>query len=223
MADETKPNTPPEAGKPEPAPAAPKPEGAQAAPAAPKPAVPASAPKPPAPPPKPAGPTPQPWDNELTARLKRTYGSGIREASTYVGQPYLVVDKSLVHDILVIMCKDEQFDYCVDLTAVHYPKRDEQFELVYILYSFPNNIRVRVKTTIKEDEEIPTVTDIWPTTDWLEREVFDMFGIKFAGHPNLTRILLPEGWKGYPLRKDYSILLQDKEWVQINIGIESGQ
>ncbi len=80
-----------------------------------------------------------------------------------------------------------------------------------------------MKTAIAENGTVPTVTDLWPTADWLEREIFDMFGITFDGHPNLKRILLPDGWKGYPLRKDYPILLQDKEWVQINLGIESGQ
>ena len=212
MADESKPNTPPE-GSPE-----------EAKPAVPKPAVPAAAaaPKPPAAPPKPAGPTPQPLDTELTRRLKQTYVSGL-EAWSYVGQNYLVVDRNIVHEVLQLLRDDEGFDYCVDLTAVHYPKNEKQFEIVYILYSFPKNERIRVKTSIAEGEAVPTVTDLWVTADWLEREVFDMFGITFTGHPNLKRILLPDGWKGYPLRKDYPILLQDKEWVQINLGIESGQ
>jgi NADH-quinone oxidoreductase subunit C len=212
MADETKPNTPPE-GTPE-----------EAKPAVPKPAPPAAAaaPKPPAAPPKPAGPTPQPLDTELTRRLKQTYVSGL-EAWSYVGQNYLVVDRNIVHDVLQILRDDEKFDYCVDVTAVHYPKNEKQFEIVYILYSFPKNERIRVKTSIAESEAVPTVTDLWVTSDWLEREVFDMFGIAFTGHPNMKRILLPDGWKGYPLRKDYPILLQDKEWVQINLGIESGQ
>jgi NADH-quinone oxidoreductase subunit C len=212
MADETKPNTPPE-GTPE-----------EAKPAVPKPAPPAAAaaPKPPAAPPKPAGPTPQPLDTELTRRLKQTYVTGL-EAWSYVGQNYLVVDRNIVHDLLQILRDDEGFDYCVDVTAVHYPKNEKQFEIVYILYSFPKNERIRVKTSIAEGEAVPTVTDLWVTSDWLEREVFDMFGITFTGHPNMKRILLPDGWKGYPLRKDYPILLQDKEWVQINLGIESGQ
>jgi NADH-quinone oxidoreductase subunit C len=212
MADEIKPNTPPEGSPEEAKPAVPKPT----APAA------AAAPKPPAAPPKPAGPTPQPLDNELTQRLKKTYGTGL-EAWSYVGQNYLVVDHDIIHDVLHILRDYEGFDYCVDLTAVHYPKNEKQFEIVYILYSFPKNERIRVKTSIAEGEAVPTVTDLWVTSDWLEREVFDMFGITFTGHPNLKRILLPDGWKGYPLRKDYPILLQDKEWVQINLGIESGQ
>ena len=69
----------------------------------------------------------------------------------------------------------------------------------------------------------PVRVPIWATANWLEREVFDMFGIKFDGHPDMKRILLPDGWKGHPLRKDYGILQQDNEWVQINLGIESGQ
>ncbi len=93
----------------------------------------------------------------------------------------------------------------------------------HILYSFHSNERVRVKTSIAEGDRPRTAVPIWPTANWLEREVFDMFGIEFEGHPDLKRILLPDGWKGHPLRKDYPILLQDQEWVQINLGIESGQ
>jgi len=192
-----------------------------AAPAA-KPAV--AAPAKPAVPAKPAGPTPAPWDNEFIQRLKTLYGSGIRETSTYLGQNYLVVDCSIVNEILQAYRDDEGFDYLVDLTAVHYPKREKaEFDLVYILYSYATNMRVRVKTQIGEGATIPTATDLWPTANWLEREVFDMFGIRFEGHPDMKRILLPDGWKGYPLRKDYGILQQDQEWVHINLGIESGQ
>ncbi len=177
----------------------------------------------PAVPAKPAGPTPQPWESELVARLKRVYGSGIREASTYLGQNYMVVELSILHELLGVLRDQEQFDYCVDITAVHYPAREKQFDIVYILYSFPLNQRIRVKTQIADGASLPSVFDLWPTADWLEREVFDMFGIRFDGHPGLKRILLPEGWKGHPLRKDYGIIQQDNEWVQINLGIESGQ
>jgi NADH-quinone oxidoreductase subunit C len=184
-----------------------------------KPAAPAAA----KPAPKPEGPKPEPWESELVTRLRGHYGSGIKEASTYVGQKYLVVDSSILYEILLLMRDDELFDYCVDITAVHYPKREAQFDIVYVLYSFHHNERVRVKTQIKDGDTLRTAVEIWPTANWLEREVYDMFGIVFDDHPDLKRILLPDGWKGHPLRKDYPILQQDKEWVQINLGIESGQ
>jgi NADH-quinone oxidoreductase subunit C len=164
------------------------------------------------------------WDNEFTQSLKRTYGSGIREANTYLGQNYIVVDPTIITEILTEMRDDEGFNYCVDVTAVHYPKREKaEFEIVYILYSYAKNTRVRVKTQIADGASVPSVVPIWPTANWLEREVFDMFGIRFEGHPDLKRILMPDEWKGHPLRKDYDILKQDQEWVQINLGIESGQ
>ena len=190
-------------------------------PAAAAPATPA-APKPAAAPPKPAAPVPTPWDSPMVANLKGEYGSGI-EPLTYLGQNYMVVDRSLVPEILQVLRDREQFDYCVDITAVHYPKREKQFDVLWVLYSFPRNERIRVKTLIADGESLPSSVPIWATANWLEREVFDMFGIKFDGHPDLKRILLPDGWKGHPLRKDYGILQQDNEWVQINLGIESGQ
>jgi len=193
-----------------------------AASAAMKPATPAAH-KPPAAPPKPEGPKPEPWESELVTALKQQYGSGILEASRYLGQPYLIVDSSILLEILRRMRHEEGFDYCVDITAVHYPKREQQFDIVYVLYSFPKNERIRVKARIKDGEHVPSAYPIWPTANWLEREVFDMFGIVFDGHPGLKRILLPEDWHGHPLRKDYDILQQDKEWVHINLGIESGQ
>jgi len=162
------------------------------------------------------------WESALVARLKGQFGSGV-EALTYLGQNYMQVDRSLIPNILQILRDEEQFDYCVDVTAVHYPKRERQFDVLWILYSFAANERVRVKTQIAEGEHIPSAVSIWPTANWLEREAYDMFGIQFDGHPELKRILLPDGWKGHPLRKDYGIIEQDSEWVQINLGIESGQ
>ncbi len=179
--------------------------------------------KPPAAPPKPPAPKPDPWESPLIAKLRAAYGSGLREASTYMKQNYMVVDKSIASDVLRHMRDQEQFDYCVDVTAVHYPKRDEQFEVVWILYSFARNERVRVKTQIKEGESAPSAVSLWPTANWLEREVFDMFGIHFTGHPDLRRILMPDDWKGHPLRKDYGLMQQDQEWVKSNLGLESGQ
>jgi NADH-quinone oxidoreductase subunit C len=203
MPEETKSPTPPAGGEPKPATAA-----ASHAPAAPA---------------KPAGPVPIPWDSPMVAKLKAQYGSGIREANTYLGQNYMVVEPSMVSELLQILREREQFDYCVDITAVHYPEREKQFDLIWILYSFARNERIRVKTMIADGESVRSVVTIWATANWLEREVFDMFGIRFDGHPDLKRILLPDGWKGHPLRKDYGIIQQDQEWVRANLGIESGQ
>jgi NADH-quinone oxidoreductase subunit C len=200
MPEETKPSTPPPGGES-------KPVAGQAL------AAPA----------KPVGPTPIPWESSMVAKLKGQYGSGIREASTYLGQNYMVVEPSVVSELLQILRDREQFDYCVDITAVHYPEREKQFDLLWILYSFPRNERIRVKIMIADGERVPSALSIWATANWLEREVYDMFGIRFDGHPDLKRILLPDGWKGHPLRKDYGIIQQDQEWVQANLGIESGQ
>jgi NADH-quinone oxidoreductase subunit C len=205
---------------------------AESAATTPKPAAPAGAPPKaaapasghaPAAPAKPVGPPPIPWDSPMVTRLKAQYGSGIREANTYLGQKYMVVDSSLIPELLHVLRDQDQFNYCVDITAVHYPNREKQFDLIWILYSHARNERIRVKIMIDDTETAPSSVSIWPTANWLEREVYDMFGIRFEGHPDLKRILLPEGWKGHPLRKDYGIIQQDQEWVQINLGIESGQ
>jgi NADH-quinone oxidoreductase subunit C len=212
MPEDPKSLPPPPSGEPKAAAGQPVPASVQPTPAE----------KPSASPAKPAGPVPIPWDSPTVTRLKRQYGSGV-EANTYLGQNYLVLDPSITNEVLQILRDEEQFDYCVDLTAAHYPTREKQFDLIWILYSFARNERVRVKTLIAEGDSFPTSVAIWPTANWLEREVFDMFGIRFDGHPDLKRILLPDGWRGYPLRKDYGIIQQDQEWVQINLGIESGQ
>jgi len=208
--------------KPEQKPASPPPAAGE------KPAAAAAPPKPageakPAPPAKPAGPTPQPWESEMVTRLRNRYGSGI-DPKTYLGQNYIVADPSIVYELLQVLRDDEQFDYCVDVTAVHYPQRkDQEFDVVWVLYSFEHNQRVRVKTMIKDGDPAPSAVALWSTANWLERECYDMFGIRFEGHPDLRRILLPDGWQGHPLRKEYGITQQDSEWVKINLGIESGQ
>ena len=203
-------------------PAPPPPEGEKKPAVEERAAAAASAPAKPTAPAKPAGPVPVPWTSPLVEKYLSQYGSGL-DAQTYLGQNYLTVERSLIPNILRLLRDEEQFDYCVDITAVHYPNREKQFDMIWNLYSFARNERVRVKTQIADGASIPSSVSIWPTANWLEREVYDMFGIQFDGHPDLKRILLPDGWKGHPLRKDYGILQQDQEWVQINLGIESGQ
>jgi NADH-quinone oxidoreductase subunit C len=82
---------------------------------------------------------------------------------------------------------------------------------------------LRLRVQVGEGEKVPSVTGVWPTANWLEREVYDLFGVVYEGHPDLKRILMPDGWVGHPLRKDYDILKQDDAWVKANLGIESAQ
>ena len=99
-----------------------------------------------------------------------------------------------------------QFDYLSDLTAVDWPARAEKrFDLVASLYSTRLRQRVRVKARLAESETVPSVTGVWPAANWLEREVYDMFGVTFTGHPNLRRLLMPDDWQGHPQRKDYPL------------------
>jgi len=193
-----------------------------------KPAAPAGAaaagapPKPPAPP-KEAPPKPEPLDNDLVKRYKQRFGEGIREAWIDRKQSILVVDASQYEEIARFTRDIEQFNLLADLTAVDWPRREKRFDVVLNLYSFAKNERLRIKVHVGENEKVSSVTCIWSTANWLEREVWDMFGIVFSGHPNLTRILLPDEWQGFPLRKDYDILTQDTAWIRENLGIESGQ
>jgi len=197
MPDEPKPPTPP-AAKPAPPPA-----------------------KPPA---APAVMQTTPWDDDLTKELAAAFPSEITEYLAYLGQNFLVAKPDAVISILEYLRDECDFDYLVDITAVHYPKREEtQFDLIYIVYSFARNIRIRIKTRLKEGAKPASAVPVYVTADWLEREVFDMFGVEFTGHPNLKRILMPDEWKGHPLRKDYGILEMDNAWVKENLGIESGQ
>ncbi len=164
-----------------------------------------------------------PWESELAGQLRELFGERILELSTYLGQEFLVAAPEAVIPILEFLKTEADFDYLVDVTAVDYPARPERFDLVYILYSFARNQRIRVKTRIADGFKPATAVGVHLTANWLEREVFDMFGIEFEGHPDLKRILMPEGWQGFPLRKEHPITQQDQRWVQENLGIESGQ
>jgi len=216
MADEQTPGgseTPPSEGG--------KPAAPSAKPAAPP--KPAAAAGPAAPAKPPAVMAATVWESDLARELKERFGDRIGELSTYLGQNFIVARPEAAISVLEYLKLEADFDYLVDITAVDWPKRTERFDLIYILYSFARNERVRLKTYIADGYKPETSVDVHLTANWLEREVFDMFGIEFAGHPDMKRILLPEEWEGYPLRKDYGILQQDQKWVQENLGIESGQ
>jgi len=156
-------------------------------------------------------------------RFRARFGESIGEAWLDRKQAILVVARERLVEVARYARDDEKFDFLTDLTAVDWPKREKRFEVVLNLYSFEKNERLRLKAPAGENEPVPSVTGVWATANWLEREAYDMFGIRFEGHPDLKRILLPEEWQGHPLRKDYDILTQDTAWVRENLGIESGQ
>jgi NADH-quinone oxidoreductase subunit C len=214
MADESKAPQSPESSKPEaPAASSAPPTAAKSA----APPAPSGAAKPTPP------PVPVPLDNDLTKRYRERFAAAILDALEDRKQPYLVIDSTKLLDVARYSRAEEKFDLLEDFTAVDWPRREKRFDLIAILYSFPHNLRLRLKIPIAETERPASLVEIWATANWLEREIFDMFGIVFAGHPGLKRILLPDEWQGHPLRKDYDILRQDTAWIRENLGIESGQ
>jgi NADH-quinone oxidoreductase subunit C len=149
----------------------------------------------------------------ILARLHERLGGRVIETHDFRGDHTVVVAREAVADALTL-CRDDallRFDLLVDVTAVDYlkfPGREDgpRFEVVYHLYSTEHNHRLRLKARLEQDDAwVPTATVLWPIADWLEREVWDMFGIRFEGHPDLRRLLLYEEFIGHPLRKDYPI------------------
>lgn len=160
------------------------------------------------------------WDHPLASRLTARFPEA--HPRIYLGQPFVEAPSADLYRLMEHLLTKEGFDFLVDLTAVDDPRRERRFELVYLVHAFASNFRLRVKTQIAEGEAAESITGLYPGADWLEREVYDMFGIVFRGHPDLKRILLPEDWSGHPLRKDTSILAMDNDWVQRHLGIPHG-
>lgn len=142
------------------------------------------------------------------AEIQNLFGNGVRE-TTFRGDRRVVVPAGRVFDVLRWLKETHGFDLLVDVTAVDYldyPEATDRFGVIYQLLSTTANTRLTVKTFVNlPDPELPSVYPLWRGADWLEREVFDMFGIRFTGHPDLRRILMPEEFAAYPLRKDYPL------------------
>jgi NADH-quinone oxidoreductase subunit C len=180
------------------------PAGAAAAKAAPHP-PPAAAP--------PSGPTdpPPPADKPapaFIASLQAALPDSVKHVSYWVGDWTVIVP---VEHLLAAAkhlrdAPDAHFDFCSDVTATDWPPRKEgRFDVVYCLFSTRLRHRIRIKVIAAENQPVPSVTGLWPAADWLEREVYDMFGVNFTGHPDRRRILMPDDWQGFPERKDYPL------------------
>jgi NADH-quinone oxidoreductase subunit C len=147
----------------------------------------------------------------ILERLRARFGSAVLEVGSYRGDHTAVLDRGMVREALAFCQADPALAFAVlmDLTAVDYlkfPGREDgpRFEVVYHLYSVRHNHRLRLKVRVEEDDAVvPSAVPLWPIANWLEREVWDMFGVRFEGHPDLRRLLMYEEFEGHPLRKDY--------------------
>lgn len=144
----------------------------------------------------------------MLEQIKEKFLDDVYETSEFRGDLVVVLNKKVIKDAMQFLKTDSalQFNMLMDLTAVDYlwQGRIPRFDVVYHLFSMSKKHRLRIKTGVDEkDPAIDSLVSLWPIANWFEREVWDLFGIQFTGHPNLTRIMMYEGFKGHPLRKDY--------------------
>lgn len=139
--------------------------------------------------------------------IKSAQQSCILDVKEYAGEITFIVKLTELHDFLKYLKEKEGYNYLVDIVATDLYEDGERFEISYNLFNLSNNSRLRVKSKVSEEKpEVPTVTDIWPSANWYEREQYDMMGIKFIGHPDLRRIYLPEDFEYHPLRKEFPLI-----------------
>ena len=143
--------------------------------------------------------------------LEKTVNSGltttVKKSEINFGQLYIDINfEDIISTILFLKTNQKcKFRQLIDITAVDYPQKEKRFKIVYLLLSHENNLRLIINTSIDEKGTIPSITKIFPSANWMEREVFDMYGISFKDHPDLKRILTDYGFDGYPLRKDFPL------------------
>ena len=143
--------------------------------------------------------------------LERTVNSGltttIKKSEINFEQLFIDVDiENLISTILFLKTNEKcRFKQLIDITAVDYPEKEKRFKIIYLLLSHEKNLRIVINTHINEKDLVPSITKIFPSANWMEREVFDMYGVSFKDHPDLRRILTDYGFEGHPLRKDFPL------------------
>ena len=137
--------------------------------------------------------------------VKATIGDAFLSAKDAVGEVTVEVARDRIADVLRILRDELEYQQLMEIAGVDYPSRPERFDVCYHLLSVTRNHRIRVRVTTDEDQPVPTVTDIFPVAGWLEREVFDLYGVMFDGNPDLRRILTDYGFRGHPFRKDFPL------------------
>ena len=164
---------------------------------------------PPAPPKKETPPDPLKAEvpSVVLEKLQETFGALLEDVVHHAGQISVHVPAQRLIELASWLHDDEdcRMDLLMDLCAADYPDREKRFEINYHLYSVPHNHFLRVKISAADGEPVPSVTPVWSGANWFEREIYDLFGVPFEGHPDLRRILLPDHWRGHPLRKEYPL------------------
>jgi NADH-quinone oxidoreductase subunit C len=144
---------------------------------------------------------------DLEKKINSELTTKIKESKILHNQLYLSINSEDLLDVILLLKtnKDTKFKQLIDITAVDYPENKKRFKIVYLLLSHEFNQRILVSYFINENEKISSLVKIFPSANWMEREIFDMYGIKFSDHPDLRRILTDYGFEGYPLRKDFPL------------------
>ena len=145
--------------------------------------------------------------SDLEKKINSELTTKINDSKIVHEQLYLSIDNEDLLDVILFLKtnKDTKFKQLIDITAVDYPENSKRFKMVYLFLSHQFNQRVIISSLINENEVVPSLTKIFPSANWMEREVFDMYGVKFKDHPDLRRILTDYGFEGYPLRKDFPL------------------
>ncbi|MEW6233387.1 MAG: NADH-quinone oxidoreductase subunit C [Chloroflexota bacterium] len=167
-----------------------------------------------------------PESDLVVQKLRSRFPDSLREIRYFRGETTVVLRREDILDVCRFLRDDPelQFDYLSDLCGVDYLGRGPRFEVVYNLYSLAFNRRLRLKVGVPSDEpSLPSVVGVWPTANWHEREVYDMFGLSFQGHPDLRRILMPDDWHGHPLRKDYPLTAEPSAFTHNARAIAAGK
>lgn len=144
-------------------------------------------------------------DQAIVEKLKKQFSSEVMDVVEFRGETTVTVKKEQIVDICKFLRDELDYKLLTDLCGVDYMGQEPRFMVVYNIYNLTTKQRLRLKAPVAEGESIATVTGVWATANWHEREAWDLLGIKFAGHPDPRRILMPADWEGHPLRKDYPV------------------
>ncbi len=144
-------------------------------------------------------------ENPVAMVIDQQLPEAIVDAKLALGELTLGIAAAFIVDVCRILKESARFERLSGITAVDWWPREPRFEVVYLLHSMRHNIRLRLSVRVDEDQELDSICSVWRGANWYEREVFDLFGVRFRNHPNLERIMMPADWEGHPLRKDYPV------------------